>query len=71
MPPFFPSREERGLVFGRGACDAKGILAAQVAAAFRQDGRRYTSAVFSSRRSFNTFTIRAFDSAFGGVIGNR
>jgi acetylornithine deacetylase len=33
VPPFFPSREERGLVFGRGACDAKGIIAAQVAAA--------------------------------------
>jgi acetylornithine deacetylase len=33
VPPFFPSREERGLVFGRGACDAKGILAAQVVAA--------------------------------------
>jgi acetylornithine deacetylase len=35
VPPFFPSREERGLVFGRGACDAKGILAAQVTAAER------------------------------------
>ena len=35
VPPFFPSREERGLIFGRGACDAKGILAAQVAAALR------------------------------------
>jgi acetylornithine deacetylase len=35
VPPFFPSREERGLLFGRGACDAKGILAAQVAAAAR------------------------------------
>ena len=35
VPPFFPSREERGMVFGRGACDAKGILAAQVAAAER------------------------------------
>ena len=33
VPPFFASREERGLVFGRGACDAKGIVAAQVAAA--------------------------------------
>src|SRR5262245_11736254 len=39
VPPFFPSREERGLLFGRGACDAKGILAAQVAAA---GGRRGT-----------------------------
>jgi acetylornithine deacetylase len=35
VPPFFPSREERGLIFGRGACDAKGILAAQVTAAER------------------------------------
>jgi acetylornithine deacetylase len=35
VPPFFASREERGLVFGRGACDAKGILATQVAAAER------------------------------------
>ena len=35
VPPFFPSREERGLLFGRGACDAKGILAAQVTAAER------------------------------------
>ncbi len=33
VPPFFPSRVERGLIFGRGSCDAKGILAAQVAAA--------------------------------------
>src|SRR5687767_5245969 len=35
VPPFFPSREERGLIFGSGSCDAKGILAAQVAAAER------------------------------------
>ena len=32
VPPFFPSREERGLLYGRGACDAKGIAAAQVGA---------------------------------------
>jgi len=35
VPPFFPSREAGGVVFGRGACDAKGILAAQIAAAER------------------------------------
>jgi acetylornithine deacetylase len=35
VPPFFAARQERGLVFGRGSCDAKGILAAQVAAAER------------------------------------
>ena len=35
VPPFFPSRIEGGVLYGRGACDAKGILAAQVAAAER------------------------------------
>jgi acetylornithine deacetylase len=35
VPPFFPSRIEEGKLFGRGSCDAKGILAAQVAAAER------------------------------------
>lgn len=39
VPPFFPSREERGLLFGRGACDAKGILAAQLAACERLRAR--------------------------------
>jgi acetylornithine deacetylase len=38
VPPFFPSREENGMLFGRGSCDAKGILAAQVAAAERLRG---------------------------------
>jgi acetylornithine deacetylase len=35
VPPFVPSGVEGGRLFGRGACDAKGILAAQVAAAER------------------------------------
>src|SRR6185503_12164653 len=35
VPPFFNSREQGGMIFGRGACDAKGILAAQVTAAER------------------------------------
>jgi acetylornithine deacetylase len=33
VPPFFPSRLEGDRLVGRGSCDAKGILAAQVAAA--------------------------------------
>jgi acetylornithine deacetylase len=33
VPPFFPSHLGEGKLFGRGSCDAKGILAAQVAAA--------------------------------------
>ena len=35
VPPFFPSRVADGKLYGRGSCDAKGILAAQVAAAER------------------------------------
>ena len=35
VPPFFPSRESGGLIYGRGACDAKGILVSQIAAAER------------------------------------
>jgi len=48
VPPFFASREERGLLFGRGACDAKGILAAQVAAAtrLRDAGERRVALLF-------------------------
>lgn len=35
VPPFFPSHVEGERIVGRGTCDAKGILAAQVAAADR------------------------------------
>jgi acetylornithine deacetylase len=33
VPPFVPSSEDSARIFGRGACDAKGIIAAQIAAA--------------------------------------
>jgi acetylornithine deacetylase len=35
VPPFFSSSEDNDRVYGRGSCDAKGIIAAQVAAAER------------------------------------
>jgi acetylornithine deacetylase len=40
VPPFIPSSEDATCVYGRGSCDAKGIIAAQVAAAerLRQEG---------------------------------
>ena len=38
VPPFFPSRVDGDRLYGRGACDAKGILAAQVTAADRLRG---------------------------------
>ncbi len=30
VPPFFPSREDDECIWGRGACDVKGIIAAMV-----------------------------------------
>jgi len=35
VPPFLPSREDDLYLYGRGTCDAKGIIAAQLAAAER------------------------------------
>ena len=40
VPPFIPSSENATRIYGRGSCDAKGIIAAQIAAAerLRQEG---------------------------------
>ncbi len=40
VPPFIPSTEDAARIFGRGSCDAKGIIAAQIAASerLRQEG---------------------------------
>lgn len=35
VPPYFSSREDDEAIYGRGACDAKGIIAAQIAAVER------------------------------------
>jgi acetylornithine deacetylase len=39
VPPFIPSSENSGRIYGRGSCDAKGIIAAQIAAAERLRGQ--------------------------------
>jgi len=35
VPPFIPSSEDAANIYGRGACDAKGIIASEIAAAER------------------------------------
>src|SRR5438309_11099213 len=41
VPPFISSSEDRDNIYGRGSCDAKGIIAAQIAACHRlsKEGR--------------------------------
>jgi acetylornithine deacetylase len=48
VPPYFPSAERDNAVWGRGACDAKGILAAQLAAVerMRAAGERRVGMLF-------------------------
>jgi acetylornithine deacetylase len=48
VPPYFPSSVKHGRLYGRGSCDAKGILAAQVAAVerLRADGERRVGMLF-------------------------
>src|SRR5215471_7799908 len=33
VPPYIPSSEDDDFIYGRGSCDAKGIVSAQIAAA--------------------------------------
>jgi len=56
VPPYFPSREDDEFIYGRGSCDAKGIVAAQVEAAVRlvADGVRDLALLFVVGEERNT-----------------
>lgn len=49
VPPFIQSREDDENIYGRGACDAKGIIAAQISAAerLRAGGRKGIGLLFT------------------------
>src|SRR5262249_35290936 len=40
VPPFIASREDDEKIYGRGSCDAKGIIAAMTSAALRLHGQK-------------------------------
>ena len=47
VPPFIPSSEDAHRIYGRGSCDAKGIIAAQIAAAERlKEDKIYVGLLF-------------------------
>lgn len=68
VPPFFPSRVEGDMLYGRGACDAKGILAAQVAAVdrLRRDGESRVGLVFVVGEERGSDGARAANGAANG-----
>jgi acetylornithine deacetylase len=68
VPPFVPSRVEGDLLYGRGACDAKGILAAQVAAAerLRASGERRVGLVFVAGEERGSDGARAANAIASG-----
>jgi len=49
VPPYIESSEDEGKIFGRGACDAKGIIAAQIMAAerLREEGIQEIGLLFT------------------------
>lgn len=48
VPPYIPFREDDSYIYGRGACDAKGIIAAQIEAAenLRETGEKAVGLLF-------------------------
>ncbi len=48
VPPFIPFREDNRFIYGRGACDAKGLVAAQIEASerLRRDGESRIGLLF-------------------------
>jgi acetylornithine deacetylase len=61
VPPFIPSSEDAAFIYGRGACDAKGIIAAQIEAAqrLRSDGIENVGLLFTVDEELGSLGARA------------
>ena len=68
VPPFFSSRIDGDRLYGRGSCDAKGILAAQVAAAdrLRKDGEPRVGLLFVVGEERGSDGAKQANAAAGG-----
>jgi acetylornithine deacetylase len=61
VPPFIASSEDREYIYGRGSCDAKGIIAAQIFAAeqLRQNGMNNVAMLFTVDEELSSFGAQA------------
>lgn len=65
VPPFIVSREDDKKIFGRGACDAKGIIAAQIMAAerLRSEGMNEIGLLFTVDEELGSAGARVANTA--------
>jgi len=68
VPPYIPSREDDEYVWGRGACDAKGILASMIVAAEKllEEGLRNFGLLFLVGEERGSIGAKAASGAFRG-----
>lgn len=61
VPPFIASSEDGEYIYGRGTCDAKGIIAAQIFAAekLRQNGMKGVGLLFTVDEELSSFGAQA------------
>lgn len=61
VPPFIESREDEEFIYGRGSCDAKGIIAAQIFAAerLRAEGVNDVGLLFTVDEELSSFGAQA------------
>ena len=61
VPPFIASSEDGEYIYGRGSCDAKGIIAAQISAAeqLRQNGMNTVGLLFTVDEELSSFGAQA------------
>jgi acetylornithine deacetylase len=69
VPPYFPSREDDSAVYGRGACDAKGIIAAMLTAglALRAAGVLDFAFLFVVGEETDSIGAKKANEAFAGI----
>ena len=69
VPPWFASSEDEELVYGRGACDTKGVIAAMVAAGERLLGRgvRDFAYLFVVGEETDSIGAKSANEAFAGL----